>query len=218
MSPRKRSSQDLRRRKPYKEEQPTVLIICEGGKTEPSYFINLLRTLRISSATVEVCGKCGSTPKSIVDFAVSKNEKRNQNSHLDPIERTWCVFDTEGYQNQHPHLLEAYEDALAKGFYVALSNPCFEYWFLLHYENTARPAHNCAEVIRQLKAYYPTYLKGDDEIFDEIYINTETAINRAKGFIRNRFNAEEPIDKNPSTYVYLLVEFLKGISQANIVS
>ncbi len=43
----------LIRNQPYREEKPTILIVCEGKNTEPSY----LKQFRLSSATIKPIGE-----------------------------------------------------------------------------------------------------------------------------------------------------------------
>lgn len=43
----------------------------------------------------------------------------------------WCVFDVD----QHPNVGAVIEKALANGIGVALSNPCIELWFILHFQD-----------------------------------------------------------------------------------
>lgn len=210
MTRRKRSQKDLQRKRPFKAQFPTVLIVCEGGKTEPLYFHQLKRKLRIKSVTIEICGHCG-VPDTLVSFATSKKVDRKRDTSLDPYEKIWCVFDTEGPQNRHPNLKRAYDDAIAKKYSVAVSNPCFEYWFLLHYQETAKPAANCTEIIQELKRHYSEYQKGHGKIFNDIYDKTDKAIERARRFMEIGYRDEDVIDRNPSTYVFLLVDYLKNI-------
>jgi RloB-like protein len=50
------------------------------------------------------------------------------------IDEFWCVFDVEWPRN-HPGLREAVRQARAKGIQLAISNPCFELWLILHFQN-----------------------------------------------------------------------------------
>jgi hypothetical protein len=52
----------------------------------------------------------------------------------DEIDECWCVFDVEWPQN-HPHLREAVQLAKDNGIRLAVSNPCFELWLILHFED-----------------------------------------------------------------------------------
>lgn len=69
-----RRSKYLKRRKARREPYDRVLIVCEGEKTEPVYFKALIRALRLSSANVEVCGECDSSPRSVLDYARQKQK------------------------------------------------------------------------------------------------------------------------------------------------
>jgi RloB-like protein len=61
------------------------------------------------------------------------------------IDEFWCVFDVEWPRN-HPHLLEAIARAEADGIKLAISNPCFELWLILHYRNHGRWLDNSQAV------------------------------------------------------------------------
>jgi hypothetical protein len=45
-------------------------------------------------------------------------------------DEVWCVFDVD----EHPKLAEARDQANANGIQLAVSNPCFELWLLLHFQ------------------------------------------------------------------------------------
>ncbi len=49
------------------------------------------------------------------------------------IDEFWCVFDVEWPRN-HPGLKEAIEQARQNGIQLAVSNPCFELWLILHFQ------------------------------------------------------------------------------------
>ena len=50
------------------------------------------------------------------------------------IDEVWCIFDVEWPQN-HPNLDRAIARAREQGVRVAVSNPCFELWLALHFED-----------------------------------------------------------------------------------
>ena len=43
----------------------------------------------------------------------------------------------------------------------AVSDPCFEFWLLLHFEFTTAPFDGYSEVRDRLKSHWPEYKKGD---------------------------------------------------------
>ena len=69
---------DLQRREASKELKTTVLIVCEGKKTEPYYFRELARSSGLSTrqvqteaADITIDGNCGSAPKNVVEHGIS---------------------------------------------------------------------------------------------------------------------------------------------------
>jgi hypothetical protein len=56
----------LARKKEKRASYEKVLIVCEGSKTEPNYFNELIEYYEINSANVAIDGKCGSSPKSFL--------------------------------------------------------------------------------------------------------------------------------------------------------
>jgi hypothetical protein len=54
------------RRSPYDK----VLIICEGEKTEPNYFNELIASYGLNTVNVDIDGSCGSSPKSVLERAI----------------------------------------------------------------------------------------------------------------------------------------------------
>jgi hypothetical protein len=48
------------------------------------------------------------------------------------IDSCWCLFDVE-WPRHHPNLRQAIDLAQAHGINLAISNPCFELWLVLHH-------------------------------------------------------------------------------------
>jgi hypothetical protein len=67
------------------------------------------------------------TPMTLVQMAAKRLK--------DPeVDECWCLFDVEWPQH-HPHLPEAVDAAERAGVRVAISNPCFELWLMLHHQD-----------------------------------------------------------------------------------
>ena len=125
----------LSRRKPSVEPRPRIHVVCEGEKTEPIYFDGLAHEEEVRLVQIEIV-RSGGVPKSIVERAVSmkREAQREAKARRDAnlvYDEVWCVFDVD----EHPHLAEALDQAQANAIHVALSNPCFELWILLHFED-----------------------------------------------------------------------------------
>ena len=100
--PRQRGQ--LRRKGPKREPYDRVLILCEGSKTEPSYFRSLVDWYRLSTANVVITGS-GSDPSSLVNKAKSLRDKEKRRG--DQYDAVYCVFD----RDQHTHFNAASNEA-----------------------------------------------------------------------------------------------------------
>ncbi|MCC6551072.1 MAG: RloB domain-containing protein, partial [Ignavibacteriaceae bacterium] len=61
-------------------------------------------------------------------------------------------------------------------------NPCLEFWFLLHFINTARIFENCSEAMAQLKKYLAGYEKSQKYFTkenDDIYLKLKPHLSAA---------------------------------------
>ncbi len=212
MSSRNRRAKDFRRPPPTKTERPCILIVCEGEKTEPSYFNALKGELRLSSVDVEVEGKeCGSAPISVVNRAIAMKNRRAEiaatSTTKNLYDEIWCVIDVEC--PPHKTLDNAWIKARGNQLKVVLSNPGFEYWYLLHFEKTSALMYGNDKVIERLKNHLPNYQKNDPDVFSKIYQKTDTAISNAKSVIAEKHYEEDLRTCNPSTDVHRLVEYVR---------
>jgi hypothetical protein len=156
MTRRSRAS-DLRRRKPQREPRHRILVVCEGLRTEPNYF-NALRVKVRAVVELEI-EPGGATPKRLVERAVTMQKKaeleaRSQGDRFLRYDEVWCVFDID----EHPYLGEARQQAQAHGIGLAISNPCFELWALLHFQEQSAFIQRRAARAR-LKKHLPDYEK-----------------------------------------------------------
>jgi hypothetical protein len=117
------------------------------------------------------------------------------------FDEVWCVFDVD----EHHYLPEARQQAADNGIHVALSNPCFELWVLLHFRN--QTAHiDRHKVQHACREHLPAYEKTLP--CDILFERYSFALDRAKkldAWQQSRNKAEG----NPYTAVFLLVEKLK---------
>lgn len=197
----------LARRGPQRESYDRVLIVCEGKKTEPSYFSDLLAHYRLSMANIEIVGS-GTDPRTVVKQAKKRRLKEIRNS--EKYDRVYCVFD----RDEHVTFGKACEEATASGIRPIRSWPCFEFWLLLHFRYSRQPyarsggrsaAQNCVEDVRQ---HLPGYAKATRGVFG----NLEDSLEQAKAnAARALMDAAATEEFNPSTEIHLLVEYLQSL-------
>lgn len=203
--PARRDADVLRRRPPAYEPQPQVLIVCEGNKTEPLYFNALRRYRRLSATRIDIVpgGISGSDPRSIVRYA--RKRKKWMKRRGRKFEHVWCVFD----RDEHPRIEEAFLWAEQSHFDLAFSNPCFELWFLLHFEEVCEPLDRF-EAFRLVRRRMPQYRKTAS-VYHLLLDRQKQAIERAEALRAHQSRRGGRADGNPSTTVDLLVNFLNSL-------
>lgn len=189
-----RSSRNLRAKR-------LILIVCEAKETEPNYFTSFYNVRRPASASIKVLrgGQAKALPARTIERAKQERDQLLWDEHRD---QAWCVFDTE-QAGTHADLLALVKDARRYQLHVAISNPAFEYWFLLHFEQTDRPFGNAQELTDVLRGHLPQYTKSMDAFarLDEL---TENALANAKA-LRKRSGESWENYPCPSTGADLLV-------------
>lgn len=204
---------ELRRQQPQRASYDKVLIVCEGEKTEPLYFRELIDHYEIHSANVRISGDCGSDPVSVVEHGLKLyNEEKSSKSGA--FDRVYCVFDRDDHPN-YQHALDIVYGKKSNGYlFLATSTPCFEYWLLLHFIYTTAPYSSVggvsagATVLKELQNYWPEYAKANSGIFVSRLDQLEFAkANAARAFEE----AEKSHTDNPTTHIHELIEYLQNI-------
>lgn len=204
----------LKRRQANRASYDKVLIVCEGKKTEPNYFNELVYFYKINSANVEIDGTCGSSPKSVFEHAVSLYE--NEVVKGDPFDRVYCVIDRDSHESYNETIDKIYSKNPKSTFYATTSIPCFEYWLLLHFRYTTKPYASTSSssigenVLKDLLEVMPDYKKGSEGLFTLLYDQLEYAKNNA---VRAQGYAKENNTDNPSTSVHELIVYLQNIKE-----
>ena len=206
-----RNTDSYKRRQGSKEPRKSILIVSEGSKTEPIYFNSLKSKLRLAMVEIEIVGE-GAAPITVVNRAIKLREKRKRLAKTSLIkaayEVIYCVIDVD----THETLDQAIDKARGNKIRTILSNPCFEYWYILHFKKTSAPFNTSKEAKSALKKEHPAYCESDTTIFDVVYQKTPDAIKRSKEVLKEHHNdAEDLSDCNPSTHVHKIVEYLCSI-------
>jgi len=212
-----RNSASYRRRGP--ERQPTgqaFLIVTEGEKTEPTYLKTLCRCLHLSVADVKIVHPEGTDPKTLVREAIALRNRRKREARKGQTvayDEVWVVFDLEGLHDERRRLArEARNIRGACGIRFAESDPCFEFWLLLHEKYTTRQFQDCPKLVKYLKRFLPTYSKGQPLPADFLE-NLPDAIDHAERCRGHHSTCDG--DGNPSTRVDKLVRSLNEATRSH---
>lgn len=208
-------SKDLARIDGKKEPLKKILIVCEGEKTEPYYFKELIDYYRLNTTNViDVTGDCGSSPMCVFQHAKkTQNESRKRGIPYDEI---YCVIDKDLHSNYQATLDALKRIKSTEIWHTINSVPCFEFWLLLHYTYTTKayiktPTKSSGrKVVDDLKKYIKNYDKGMKGIFSKTLNDLpskdlQEVIDKSKKCLAD---AEKRDTDNPSTRVHHLVEAL----------
>jgi hypothetical protein len=210
---KERRTRELKRSIAKRSSYDSVLIICEGEKTEINYFKDLIKYYRLNTANIEVLssGK-GSAPISIVNHAIklAKDKKRD-------FDKIICVFDRDDHKSYHEaiHKINTQNSKRKKPHYLAItSTPCFEFWLLLHFKYTSKQytrtskCSACDSLILDLKQCFSDYKKSMPNLFGKLKEQLPTARENAE---KLRLENKRLDTENPSTNIDEAINYLLSL-------
>ena len=194
-----------------KVPNPAVLIVCEGKETEPNYFRGFRQEHRIQRERFLIHSPKETKhtdPKGLVDYAFAQTNKAANLARGYFLDTVFCVFD----KDQHPTFAEASLTARERNIVLGRSNPCFEFWLLLHFKDH-RSHIERGNVQHELKApeRLPNYEKNIEGLYAKLKANQETAISRAKHLRAQHQRDNKEAWHNPSTEVDTVLSTLKEV-------
>ena len=191
MSARREGSRT--RRAPFRQPNRQIVVVCGGVRTEPCYLRALVGRHRNPALRIKVIGK-GDDPASLVEYAVSALGRE-----LADLDEAWCVFDVDEFV-----LDGAVQRAKAAGVRLAVSNPCFELWLLLHYEDCRAEVDGARDALRRLRRHVPTYDKTQLD-----FVSFADGVTAATARARQLDDGADPPGPNPSSGMWRLVELIR---------
>lgn len=205
--PSKRRNRQRRpaRGAPRLNPKPRLLVFCEGENTEPQYIEAFRKWCRNPRVDVEIAKERG-VPLTLVRAAkerkleVEAEARRAEDDNI-AYDEVWCVFDVD----EHPNMNDAQQMALSNNIQLAVSNPCFELWLLLHFRESPGMQHR-HDLQKMVGGFIKNYNKHVN--FDLFKTGYPAAVTRAQ-----RLDAQASADgeegRNPTTGVYRLTESIQ---------
>ncbi|WP_153819652.1 RloB domain-containing protein [Polyangium spumosum] len=209
MVSRGRRDADIRRHKPKREPKHRILIVAEGKATERHYFSAFRQKVKNPLVHVEVARETG-VPVTVVEIAKRERDIAAQRAKEEKDENllwneVWAVIDVD----EHPNLEAAQKAATESSIRMAVSNPCFELWLLLHFQDQRAHIHR-HKAQSMMRQHLPDYDKVlDGKSFDRIHAGYEDALRRARELAEEAARHGSP-GRNPSTGVPALTESIRA--------
>jgi RloB-like protein len=183
-----------------------LLVFVEGARTEELYLTYWHRQYR-DRVRVEIDPYRGG-PLQLVERAVEaqRTEARDaKKGRGRPHNQIWCVFD----RDEHPNFARAIDLADRHGINLAISNPCLELWFILHFEDQT------AYLERQAAQHRAEELLGCSKVLTDAALNAlaeryDEARRRAVKLDEKHAGDGSPPGNNPSSAVWHLIELIRN--------
>ena len=203
---KKPSGRSPRRRHPTREPRRVLRVLTEGKTTEPGYLSRWARRNDRNDRIHLDLSDTGMTPDALVRRAREHVRRNRQSKRADPdFDEIWCVFDTD----EHPNLPGAIDDARRSGIEVAVSNPCFELWLVLHVEDQTAHVHRHEVQRRANELGLSDGKKITDAAWSRLIEAFETAKQRARALDERHEGNDSPPRSNPSTDVWRLADRIR---------
>lgn len=182
-----------------------LLVFVEGARTEEQYLTSWRRQYR-DRVLVEIDPYRGA-PLQLVQRAVEaqrtevRDERRGRGRAHNQI---WCVFD----RDEHPNFARAVDLANRHNVNVAISNPCIELWFILHFEDRT------AYLDRYEAQHRAEELLGCSKVLTESALSAlargyEDARRRAINLDGKHAGDGSPPASNPSSGLWRLIDLIR---------
>lgn len=186
----------FKRKEGGRKPRKLILVAVEGQKTEVAYFNHFKK--RGSNIKINCFpAKKGSAPLHVLKTLQQKLDYEE----MQEGDEAWLVVDRDEWDEKHLEALTKWTTK-AEDRYLALSNPKFEFWLLLHFED-CRKCMNSEQCTRALKKHLPGYDKTIEPFTTEQIVK---AIDRARKLDTCKEN-DWPRESARTT-VYRLVERL----------
>ena len=190
--------------------KPSLLVVCEGEKTEVEYLNQLRIEKRLQKGRLKIVASCdcgGTDPRTLVKAAKKLKAKLEREEQL-LYDEVWIVID----RDQHTTFDAAIDEAKGNRFEVAYSVPCFELWYLLHFipQTAAIERH----VVRQKLKEFPGLAGYDKEgLYTVLIDKLSDARQNAAALRAYHERNNNPEISNPVTRVDELVAKIESMTK-----
>lgn len=208
---RRKAGNSKRIKRNNRKKYKLVVLVCEGEETEVLYFRNFRS--RNNGVRIAIPSTKCTDPKNLLKFAISLIDELEL--VLTDGDHIWCIFDVDNNDDKVLSWVE--EKAKKHKVNIAISNPSFELWYLLHFTRSTSPIDSNNDLIKRLKVYINNYEKNKC-VYEKLRPLTQNAIKNAQTLIEHHNCSGNILNRvccNPSTQVFEVVEFLNSINESS---
>jgi hypothetical protein len=173
------------------------IVATEGKETEKQYF-RMFNSTRIKVEILATTEDGKSSP----EYVLERLDKCKKQYDLNEDDMLWLVSDVDRWGDKK--LSDVCSQGRQRGYNLAISNPCFEVWLTLHFEDINTEDRTCDNFKARLRTILGSY-NGSNLNISAYKPNTKDAVNRAKNL---HPSSQQDWPPTLGTHVYRLVEIL----------
>ncbi|NCC99117.1 MAG: RloB domain-containing protein [Bacteroidia bacterium] len=199
------------------ERKKIFVLAFEGNLTEEKYFSEFRNSNKFNDELIylHLLNRKKDDHNSAPNHVFSKLKKEAKDEfNFKKGDELWMIIDTDRWKNI-PKVVEACNDL--ENMFVAVSNPCFEFWLLLHIKDVRE--YNAEElklILKNKKVGKRNYVDGKIVgivgSYNKANLKTEDFIPHIDNAVSRAKNLDQPQEEYPSklgSHIYKLIEKLR---------
>jgi hypothetical protein len=195
-----------RQQRNYRDDR--FFIIASEDTDAPLQYFENLQLPRVKVFVIPTPKNSGlSSPAHVLERLKKAFASARGRNEVQEHDEFWLLLDTDHrFKGTHlPSTLSALREARQNNFGIAVSNPCFELWLLLHHADVSLDDSllSCKNIEARIRDLLGSYNKTSIKAFDFPRSNIDRAIERARALdSSNNINWPSIM----GTHVYILME------------
>ena len=199
------------------EKEKIFVLAFEGNMTEEKYFSEFRNSKKFNDELIYLhllkrnVKDTNSAPNHV--FNKLKREAKDE-YNFKKGDELWMIIDTDRWKNI-PKIIEACKGL--ENMFVAVSNPCFEFWLLLHIKETEEYSNEELTLLFQNKKtgnrnYVETKIVEIVGSYNKANLNTDDFLSNIDKAISRAKRLDQPKEEFPTklgSHIYKLMEKVK---------
>ena len=180
----------------------SLIVIASEDRYAVKQYFSLFHSVRVQVRVLET-EDGASSPQAVLERLSDYIEEYD----IGDDDAFWLVTDTDHWiqPNHVANLKEVVQQCKQKQIGVALSNPCFDWWLLLHFDDAeATNLIDCSSVGGMIRSVVGSY---DKKRVDLLPFTTKNVL-EATARSRANFVKSQVIPENPQTAIHLIIDQL----------
>lgn len=183
---------------PYQRDTRLIVIAAEGRETEKQYFAQF----GDKRVHVKVLAT-GKDNQSAPEHVIERLTRFRDEYQIGGDDELWLMVDVDRW-----NLAKIAQEAVQRGYQLAISNPCFEVWLLCHFQEPPAEASVCQPIEDALRAALGGSYNKSKLNISQFVDRLDFALSRAE---RLDVNPKDRWPQSVGSHVYRVVRSIRGL-------